>query len=638
MTRLQAVLRQTLAGQASSGLSDARPAAPRALGLRGRLNLLAALSVLPLLALTLAGNYLEYRTARDAAQAQALTEARSFADDVGRFLQSEVAALQTLALSADLHEGRFDAFRPKALAFLALRRSSMALRVVDADGRTMFVAGGRPGAFAPQTVRAVFAQAAPLVSDYTAEALDGRPGFCIQVPVLRDGQVVWDLQMALDVTALAGILAAQAAPAGWGLAVADADGRVLIHQPPSELPTGQLLQPAALAAVRAGPPAAVVAAQRRDGTALRLVIAAVPGPEWARAPWHVLFGVPVRTLLAPLWRITVLSVFGGSVVMLGALLLAGAVTRGILRPILRLQALASVPDGALSPPPTGLPEADAVAAALHDAAAARRDALARLQELTTTLEQRVADEVAARQIAQAQAAQGERMRALGHLAGGIAHDFNNVLQTVATASHLLQTHSGDPEAVERVARLLGNAGQHGAAITGRLLGFARRGTATAPPAPTALAQVLAELREMLAATLGTRVRLALDVPDDAPPALVDRGQLETVLINLAVNARDAMPKGGELRLAVERADAALPEGLATARHLVLSVADTGIGMPPDLLERATEPFFSTKPAGMGTGLGLALARSFAEQSGGALTIDSAPGAGTTVRLWLPAAG
>ncbi len=633
VTYLQSVLRHAATQPGASAVVPRR-----ALGLRGRLNLLAALSVLPLLVLTLVGDYLEYRIARDAAESHALGEARGIAADVGRMLQSEIAALQTLALSADLHEGRFDAFRPKALGFLTLRRTAAALRVIDPDGRAVFVAGGEPGRLNPNNMRLVFARTAPLVSGYRPDALDGRPGFCIQVPVLRDGRVAWDLELALDMTALAGVLATEREPDDWGRAIADTDGRVLLHIPATSLQPGSLLSARTIATMHAANASAIIPGHRADGTDLRLILATVPGLDGAGSPWHVVLGVPERALLAPLWRVTTISLLAGGVVMLGAFLLAGWVARGILQPILRLQALAAVPDAAQPLPPSGLPEADAVAAALHDAASARREAVARLQDLAATLEHRVTEEVAAREAAQAQAAQGERMQALGQLAGGIAHDFNNVLQTVSTAAHLLHKHSADPEAVERVARLLGNAGQHGTAITGRLLSFARRGgNGTGTPAPTPLAHVLAELRDLLAATLGTRVRLTLALPDDLPPVLVDRGQLETVLINLAVNARDAMPLGGELRLAVAPAVAPLPEGLATGHYLVLSVADTGIGMTPDQLARATEPFFTTKPAGRGTGLGLALARSFAEQSGGVLTIESAPGAGTTVRLWLRAA-
>jgi signal transduction histidine kinase len=310
------------------------------------------------------------------------------------------------------------------------------------------------------------------------------------------------------------------------------------------------------------------------------------------------------------------------------------VARGILGPIERLREAAAASDMGAAPAHTGLPETDALAARLHEAATARRDARACLQDLAATLEARVVAEVAAREAVQAQAAAGERLRALGRLAGGIAHDFNNVLQTVAAVTHLLGLRRADQAMVERATRLLGNASRHGAAITARLLGFARRDPA-GPPVPLSLRPVLAELREMLAATLGARIQLTTEVAEDLPKVLTDRSMLETVLINLAVNARDAMPQGGTLTFGAALASH-LPEGLAQGRYVELAVADTGIGMAPELLARVTEPFFTTKPAGKGTGLGLAMAHGFAEQFGGMLKITSEPGMGTTVRLWLPA--
>ena len=592
--------------------------------------------MLPLLGLTLLGDYVEYRTGRRVIEAQMLAESRGFADDVGRYLQAEVAALQTLALSESLEEGRFAAFRTRADAFLALRRGPAGLRVGDADGHAVFLAGTAPGDPSPTTAAAVFATARPHISGYHAAVLGGRPGFCIHVPVLHNGHVVWDLELAVNLAALADTVAAQprTRPDGRGLLIADQAGTVLVHQPMAQPPPGAVMPATVLDAVRETP-TAIVPGTRADGTELRLVLTAVPSADWAGTPWHVVLGIPVRMLLLPLWRATVFALVGGAAVLAGALVVAGVVARGILGPIERLQHAAAGSDAAAPAPHTGLPETDVVAARLHEAALARQEALARVQDLAATLESRVAREVAAREAAQAQAAAGERLQVLGRLASGIAHDFNNVLQTVGSATHMLRQRGADPETVQRVTRLLDNAGRHGAAITGRLLGFARRDTS---PSATLLelAPVLADLREMLAATLGARVHLTTAVADGVPPVRVDRATLETVLINLAVNARDAMPMGGSLALGAEPA-ATLPPGLTVGRYVVLAVADTGIGMAPELLARVTEPFFTTKPAGKGTGLGLAMARSFADQAGGILTITSEPGKGTTVRLWLPAA-
>ena len=246
--------------------------------------------------------------------------------------------------------------------------------------------------------------------------------------------------------------------------------------------------------------------------------------------------------------------------------------------------------------------------------------------------------LAERDQAMGRMAQAQRMEALGQLASGIAHDFNNVLQAVIGGLGLIQRRSGDAEAVRQLAGMAADAAQRGTSITGRLLAFARQGALQAQPvSPLPL---LESLREMLAHTLGVGIAMRIAADQTLPALLADKDQLETVLVNLAVNARDAMPDGGTLLLAAAPEavlDTAHPAGLAPGGYLRLSVSDTGMGMDAATLARASEPFFTTKPLGQGTGLGLAMARGFAQQSGGAIAIGSAPGQGTTVTLWFPEA-
>jgi len=275
---------------------------------------------------------------------------------------------------------------------------------------------------------------------------------------------------------------------------------------------------------------------------------------------------------------------------------------------------------------------------------ASRETEAALRRLGSELEARVAREVAAREAAQARAAHAERMQALGQLAGGIAHDFNNVLQGVSGAAALIERRPGDEAGVRRLARLAIEASERGASVTRRLLAFGRRGDLHAEACD--MAPLLSGLREILAHTLGAAIGVTVRLGARIPPLLADRGQLETVLVNLATNARDAMPEGGRLTLSADTeivaADgptfaAGLSAGLSPGRYVRLSVADTGTGMDAATLARAGEPFFTTKELGVGTGLGLPMAKGFAEQSGGGLAIESSPGKGTTITLWLPAA-
>ena len=283
-------------------------------------------------------------------------------------------------------------------------------------------------------------------------------------------------------------------------------------------------------------------------------------------------------------------------------------------------------------------ESDRILAVIEDISERKR-AEADLRRLTETLEERVREEVAARQAAQARAAHAERLQALGQLAGGIAHDFNNVLQAVSGAAGLIERQPENQAGIRRWARRAIDAAERGAAITRRLLTFGRRADLRAEALDAAA--LLGGLREILIHTLGAAIEVRLRLETDLPPLRADKGQLETVLVNLATNARDAMPAGGQLTLAAgtELVSAGARDhiaGLAPGYYVRLTVADTGTGMDAATLARADEPFFTTKGVGNGTGLGLPMARGFAEQSGGALSIESCLGKGTTVTLWLPA--
>ena len=265
----------------------------------------------------------------------------------------------------------------------------------------------------------------------------------------------------------------------------------------------------------------------------------------------------------------------------------------------------------------------------------------KLGRLNQDLEARVRSEVLCREAAQQQLAQARRLEALGRLAGGIAHDFNNVLQAVQGALTLIERGTGSAEDVERHARRGLEAAARGSSVTQRLLIFSRRGELRAETIdPRTLFN---ELSDMLSHTLGAGIELRTEVAPDLPCLTADRGQLETVLINLATNARDAMPDGGTLTFAagVETVAAGgsawSGPGLRAGRYVRLDVLDTGVGMDAATLARVSEPFFTTKALGKGTGLGMAMAQGFVEQSGGSLYIASKQRQGTRVTLWLPVA-
>lgn len=268
-----------------------------------------------------------------------------------------------------------------------------------------------------------------------------------------------------------------------------------------------------------------------------------------------------------------------------------------------------------------------------------RQAQEALQLLNQQLEERVRAAIAEREAAQATAAHAERMLALGQLAGGIAHDFNNVLQAITSAVGRLETRPESNETFSRALETISRAAARGSSVTERLLAFARRSTLKTEAID--ITRALNDLARLLGQTLGAKVTVRLELEGRLPSLLADAGQLETALINLATNARDAMPDGGVLTFSAARDLVANGEAresfVPPGRYIRLTIRDTGLGMDEGTLRRATEPFFTTKAPGDGTGLGLSMAKGFAEQSGGGLAIRSMPGRGTIIDLWLPEA-
>ncbi|AWN51394.1 response regulator [Methylobacterium sp. 17Sr1-1] len=227
-----------------------------------------------------------------------------------------------------------------------------------------------------------------------------------------------------------------------------------------------------------------------------------------------------------------------------------------------------------------------------------------------------------------------KLEAVGRLTGGIAHDFNNMLSIVIGNLDLAKGSLQDNEkALRRVENAIEGA-HRCAELTSRLLAFSRR----SPLQPRALdfASFIPGLTKLLARTLGERITISADLGDGLPEICVDHAQFEAALINLAVNARDAMPEGGTLGIRVEGRDVPASEDAEGTRCVDITVADTGTGMPPAILARVFEPFFTTKEVGKGTGLGLSMVYGFVQQSGGTITVDSNPGQGTRFVVTLPA--
>jgi signal transduction histidine kinase/CheY-like chemotaxis protein len=247
----------------------------------------------------------------------------------------------------------------------------------------------------------------------------------------------------------------------------------------------------------------------------------------------------------------------------------------------------------------------------------------------------VVTDVTTRKEADEQFAQAQKMDAIGQLTGGVAHDFNNLLTPIVGSLDLLRRRHKDDERTQRMIGGALQAAERAATLTQRLLAFARR--QALQPRAVDIAALIDGIVDLIRRSLGPTIKVVLEVSADLPPARVDPNQLELALLNLAINARDAMPGGGQLTITV--ASAAVEDrnalDLAPGHYVRVLASDTGIGMDKATLARATEPFFSTKGVGKGTGLGLSMIHGLAAQSGGTLTLASEPGRGTSIELWLP---
>jgi PAS domain S-box-containing protein len=268
-----------------------------------------------------------------------------------------------------------------------------------------------------------------------------------------------------------------------------------------------------------------------------------------------------------------------------------------------------------------------------------RQAQAQLEALNSELELRVEERTAELRDVEQQLHHSQKMEAIGRLAGGIAHDFNNQLTAILGYSELALSDVGPDSPLARPLERIQRAGERAANLTRQLLAFSRR--QVLQPRLIDLNEATGAVRSILERVIGEDVELAFLAASGLPAVRIDPEKLEQVLMNLAINARDAMPSGGKLTLETERVVldddyAARHPDVRSGPHVLLAVSDTGVGMTPEVRERIFEPFFTTKESGRGTGLGLSMVHGFVKQSGGHLWVYSEPGQGTTFRIYFPA--
>jgi len=473
------------------------------------------------------------------------------------------------------------------------------------------------GASAPD-----LAQTAAVLPLATGPAAAGPHARVVQ-PVMRDGRVVANLEMTILPGELQRIIDRQSLPAGWLGTILDADGSVVARHPGGVQHAGR----------RATPDILELLARDREGFFDSVSLDGVPVRGFfskSARGWAYMTAMP-RPAIAGSLPPAVLQLAAGALLLL-ALAVGGAlfVARRIVGPVNSLkEAAARMRAGQpVAHRTTGLAECDDVAAALAEAAES-------IQHAQADLERQVSEAVARTRQAEQRVSLSQRVEALGRLTGGVAHDFNNLLGVISNSAHLIQRRATSAEIQAPIAATL-RAVDVGSRLTQHLLRFSGRH----PTRPTRieLSHYLAESQELIRVVLGKRCELTVRVEPGTAGIRVDSSELELALINLALNARDALPSGGHVRIEACNAGAADCAELPPGDYVQLSVSDDGTGIDEAIADRVFEPFFTTKSVGKGTGLGLSQVHGFCAQAGGRAAIAGTRGIGTTVTLLLPAAG
>jgi signal transduction histidine kinase len=599
--------------------------------MRLRLFTLIAAVVLPsafVFSLLIVSLYLHERAARER---QLFGAARASAAAVDADLGRGWALLEALSNSDELAAGDWPALDKEARR---IAPRGMAFVLVDPVHGQLVNTAFPPDATLPHQLPPDFQDRWRLlqrrervVSDIFVGHVVAKPTVALDLLVRRRGRPAYVLSLLMEPAIQARLLADQKLPPGWIGGLLDHRGVSIARTPLIPRYIGQPGTPDMVAHVLRGEEG-VMQSTSRNGQ--RMVAA------YARTPnsgWTAVVAAPRAEFEEGVVRSLSLAFALSLVLLMGGVLLAFGLSRRLLAAMGALESQAEAVGqgraaGAVS---TGLIETDRVSQALAHAASERLSHEQELAALNAGLEARVTE-------ATDRLVQAQKMEALGQLTGGLAHDFNNLLTAVLGNLALIKRTDLD----ERQARFADNAqsaGERGARLTQQLLAFSRRQRLT--PESVDIAALISETHELMATTLGGSVRLTVKEPPGPLFVQADRTQLELALLNLAINARDAMPNGGALVITVgeqEIASVADQEGAPPpGRYGAIAIRDNGVGMTANVRRRVFEPFFTTKGPGEGSGLGLPQALGVARQLGGGMLIESKQGEGATVTLLLPLA-
>ena len=569
---------------------------------------------------------------------------RGIARGIDSQFRAAEAAVLTLRDSAQLDSGNLKEFEQRLRRTAAETGRDFSL--VEADGRqlinTLLPEGQPPGRNDPALWAEVFSAKRTVVSNVIEGPVTRRLQAAVAVPVIRGGKVRWALAAALFAKDFGPVILEPGVPSDWIVSIVDSNGRHMARSRNDDQFAGQPLVPALIDYMKTGS-TGVLKTTSLEGIPLISTIQYAPMSHWAAA-----VGLPLSSLETPLWQTLGQLLVIAAILALLSFLLAFLVARSLDLSIGELTGAASAlgRGAAIEAPSSVVKEFNEVGAVLERTSRTLRGLTSNLEaqvaERTAELSaanNRLTTEIKRRMESEAQLVQMQKIEAIGQLTGGIAHDFNNMLSVVLGGLRLLQRRlqRGDTNVDKYVDAAIDGANR-AANLTSRLLAFSRQQTL----APEVIDgnKLIAGMDEILRRTIPESIQIETVLAGGLWRSFADAPGLENAVINLAVNARDAMPNGG--RLTIETANAALDDAYAATKldvkagqYVMIAVADTGTGMPPDVVARAIDPFFTTKPAGQGTGLGLSQVHGYIKQSGGHLAIYSEPGHGTTVKLYLP---
>jgi len=605
----------------------------QALSIRSRLMMLTAATVLPLVAV---GGFAVIRTVDDQ-KVQVEQAVGSTVDgllgDIDRQIIAIEVELQVLAVSPSLQSENLYPFYQQMFAALPLQGTSIVL--LDTTGQQLLSTNlpfGAPLPRVPNTEmsKRVVATGKPQVSDLVMGAVLHQPIVAVGVPVFRDGKVAFVLVSGLGSETLSKLLRQPDLSPDWVVAIFDRKGIIVARNRELDRFLGKPAAPIIREAIK-GPVESWIPNVTSEGIKVYSTFR-----QSAATGWTVAIGVPREFVDIPRRHAQFLAFGGGGTVLALSLFLAWWMARAIRRPVEALTAATkAVASGArIGELNGGVHELNQVGDALRATAAALARHREQLEDTVALRTEELRAEIEARKQAEATLLQSQKMEAIGQLTGGIAHDFNNLLTIASGSLEMLEARISD----ERSLYLLRNvqsAISRGATLTTSLLAFARK--QRLEPVLADLNSVILEMDDMLRRSLGPSVEIRHALASELWPVQIDVGQIETALLNIAINARDAMPGGGILLFETANVNECPSEEVAGRECVLVSVHDTGTGMSLDVVERAFEPFFTTKEVGKGTGLGLSMVFGVVHQSGGAVRLRSELGRGTTVLIYLPRA-